>query len=112
MRPEPTASDWLDNLELSHDRLLMLFQVDPDDLNDPPKLLLEEFNSSRELENCESGGSVWLYPEDVSRVIKWLQQVLTNFRHGKEWDARKSPAPYWGDLDGSEEGQETLREGT
>ena len=80
-------------------------KVDPDDLNDPPKLLLEEFNSSRELENCESGGSVWLYPEDVSRVIKWLQQLLENFRDCKESDARKFPAPYWGDLDDSKEVQ-------
>ncbi len=105
MRPEPGASDWLDYLELSHDRFLWVFQVDPDNLNDPPKLLLEEFDSSRDAENGEAGGSVWLYPEDVSRVIEWLQQLLKNFRHCKELDARKFPTPYWGDLDGSEEGQ-------
>ena len=109
MRPEPTASDWLDNLELSHDRLLMLFQVDPDNLNEPPKLLLEEFDSSRDVDNCEPGGSVWLYPEDVSRVIEWLQQLLKGFRVCKESDARKFPTPYWGDLDGSEERQEGAR---
>ncbi len=109
MRPEPTASDWLDNLELSHDRLLMLFQIEPDNLNEPPKLLLEEFDNSRDVDNLEPGGSVWLYPEDLSRVIEWLQQLLKNFRIGKESDAKKSPPPYWGDLDGSEEGQEGTR---
>ncbi len=65
MRPEPTAPDWLDNLELSHDRLLMLFQVDPGNLDEPPKLLLEEFDSTRDLDNLEPGGAVWLYPEDL-----------------------------------------------
>jgi len=109
MRPEPTATDWQDNLELSHDRLLMLFQVDPGNLDEPPQLLLEEFDSSRDAENGEAGGSVWLYPEDLSRVIEWLQRWLEAFRDCKESDSRKSPAPYWGDLDGSEEGQEEAR---
>jgi hypothetical protein len=65
MRPEPTATDWQDNLELSHDRLLMLFQVDPGNLDEPPKLLLEEFDGTRNLDNLEPGGSVWLYPKEV-----------------------------------------------
>ena len=48
VRPEPTAYDWADNLELSHDRLLTLYQVDPDHcFHEPPKLLLEEFDSTR-----------------------------------------------------------------
>ena len=106
VRPEPTAYDWADNLELSHDRLLTLYQVDPDHcFHEPPKLLLEEFDSTRDLDNLEPGGSVWLYPEDLPRVIEWLQRWLEAFRDCKESDSRKSPAPYWGDLDGSEEGQ-------
>ena len=98
VKPEPTVFDWLDNLELSHDRLLLLFQINPENLDDPPRLLLEEFDSSRDAENGEAGGSVWLYPEDVSRVIEWLQQSLKSFRRCKELDARKFPTPYWGDI--------------
>ena len=99
MRPELNAEGFpLDDLDLSHDRLLMLFQVDADNLDDPPRLVLEEFDSTRDAENGEAGGSVWLYPEDVSRVIEWLQLWLKLFRHCEELDARKLPAPYWGDI--------------
>ena len=99
MRPERKPEDFpLDHLELSHDRLLMLFQIDPENFDDPPRLLLEEFDSSRDAENGEAGGSVWLYPEDVWRVIEWLQQSLKSFLRCKELDARKSPTPYWGDI--------------
>ena len=109
MRPEPTASDWLDNLELSHDRLLMLCQVDPEHLDDPPRLLLEKYDSSQELDDLSPGGSMWLYPEDLPRLIAWLEKWLQAFRECAEEDKSKSPPPYWGDLDGSEERQEGAR---
>ncbi len=98
MKPEPTASDLLDTLELSHNRFLMLFQVDPDSLDDPPPLLLQGFDSSLDVEDCDSGGSVWFHPEDLPKVIEWLQQSLEKFRRCRELDASRLPAPYWGDL--------------
>ena len=91
MRPEPTALDWLDHLELSHDRFLMLFQVDSDNLDDPPKLLLEEFDSWRDFENCKAGGSVWLFPEDLPRLIAWLEKWLRAYQECAEEDKSKSP---------------------
>ena len=57
MKPEPTVIDWLDNLELSHDRHLMLCQVDPEHLDDPPPLLLEEYDSSQELDDLSPGAA-------------------------------------------------------
>ena len=99
MRPTPAAHDWMDNLELSHGRLLMLFQVEADNLDDPPKLLLEEFDSPQAVDDLGPGGSVWLYPEDIPRLISWLEERLQSFRNCARIDREKSPPRYWGDLD-------------
>ncbi len=80
MRPEPTVIDWLDNLELSHDRHLMLLQIDREHPDDPP-LLIEEYDSSQELDDLSPGGNMRLYPEDLPRIIAWLEQWLQATRN-------------------------------
>ena len=72
MRPEPMVIDWMDDLELSHDRHLMLLQIDREHPDDPP-LLIEEYDSSQELDDLSHGGNVRLYPEDLPRLIAWLE---------------------------------------
>ena len=99
MRPEPTLYDWLDWLDLSHDRVLTIYQTnDPDCLNNPPKILLEEFDGSDAFERMKAGGSIWIYPEDLPTIIRWLQKWLEAFRGCSALDAQRTPAPYWGDL--------------
>ena len=73
MRPKPKVFDWLDTLELSHDRHLMLLWIDREHPDDPP-LLLEEYDSSQELDDLSHGGNIRLYPEDLPRLIAWLEQ--------------------------------------
>ena len=91
----PTAADWLDNLELSHDRILMLSQVDPNSIDYPPRLWLEQWDCSRDVDDYEPGESVWLYPEDIPALIRWLTEWLALFQGCRDSDASKFPVPYW-----------------
>ena len=93
MRPKPKVFDWLDTLELSHDRHLMLLQIDPVPLGDPPRLLLEDYDSSQELDDLSPGGSIWVYPEDLPRLFAWLETWVRAYRQCGEEDKSKSPTP-------------------
>lgn len=97
MSPTPDVYDWLDNLELSHGQLLMLFQVNPDRLDDPPRLRLQELDEPET--DLDSGEGMWLYPEDVPKLIAWLEEWLQRFRECAKIDREKMPVPFWGDLD-------------
>lgn len=102
MRPQPKGDDWCDNLDLTHDRLFRLYQVNPAHVDDPPKLVLEECDDSEALEDFQPGRSIWFYPEDLPRIIDWLRGFLGALRESAASDQKRLPAPYWGDLgDGS-----------
>ena len=92
VKPEPTVIDWVDNLELSHDRHLMLLWIDREHPDDPP-LLLEEYDSSQELDDLSHGGNIRLYPEDLPRLIAWLEQWAQAYPKCAEEDKSKSPIP-------------------
>ena len=96
MKPEPTVIDWLDDVELSHDRHLMLLQMDPVPLGDPPRLLLEDYDSFQELDDLNPGGSMWVYPEDLPRLIAWLEHWSQGFRECAKEDGSKSSPPKLG----------------
>ena len=99
MRPIPTASDLIDDVDLRHGRLLLLFQVNPADPDDPPRLLLQDIDEPEAVEGLDSGGCVWFSPSDVPEVIRWLEAALQRFRECAKIDSEKSPPRYWGDLD-------------
>jgi len=109
MRPEPGAFDELDCFELSHDRFLMLYQVDPNHVDNLPRLLIEEYDSFQELEDLSPGGSIWVHPEDLPKLIGWLEGLLQAFRECAKEDRSKSPSPYWGELDGGAHGDRPAR---
>ena len=90
VKHEPTVIDWLDDLELSHDRHMMLLQIDPEHLDDPPPLLIEEYDSSQELDDLSPGGNIRLYPEDLPRLIAWLEKWLQAYRECAEEDGSKT----------------------
>ena len=89
MRPEPTVIDWMDDLELSHDRHLMLLQIHREHPDDPP-LLIEEYDSSQELDDLSHGGNIRLYPDDLPRLIAWLEEWLRAYRKCVEEDGSKT----------------------
>lgn len=90
----------MDNLELSHGRLLMLLWISSDHIEQPPRLVIEEYESPEVFDNVEPGANLWLHPEDIPRLITWLEWWLQAFRESAKSDAELSPAPFWGYLDG------------
>jgi len=93
MRPKPKVSDWLDTLELSNDRHLMFCWLEREHPDDPPRVLLEDYDSSQELEDLSPGGSIWVSREDLPRLVAWLESWLQAFRRCAEEDKSKSPTP-------------------
>ena len=96
----PSIDDWLDNLEVSHGRMLMLLWINSDHIECPPRLVIEEYDTPEAFDNVEPGGNVWLYPEDIPRVIAWLERWLQLLQECAKSDKEKLPAPFWGDLGG------------
>ena len=96
MRPKPKVSDCLDSLELSNDRHLMFCYLEREHPDDPPRVLLEDYDSSQKLEDLSPGGSIWVYPEDLPRLVAWLESWLQAFRECAKEVGSKSPTPLVG----------------
>ena len=90
MRPKPKVVDWMDTLELSHDRHLMFCHLEREHPDDPPRLLLEDYDSSQELDDLSPGGSIWVYPEDLQRLFAWLETWVRAYQQCGEEDKSKS----------------------
>ena len=46
----------------------------------------------------DESGWIWLYPENIERLIARLQFWLGSYRRCAREDAKKIPAPNWGGL--------------
>lgn len=90
--PDTAFQDWID---LANDRAWMIAQ-ETHHFDDPPRIWLEQYRGDVEL--FDITGRVWLHPEDIPAVIKKLSYWLKAYVECAREDAKRRPAPNWGNL--------------
>ncbi len=109
--PHPQRTENWAWVDLSEGRTWMLSIEDSNDLDTPPRLLIDQFASNEAVENWQPESQVWLHPEDLAPLIKELSGWLEILRLSAEIDAKENPRRNWGELgEPSESTRQLLRE--